>query len=180
MKVDSLKEIIGDIVLSFNDLDDTLERCICELLNSSSDEMGYLLVCDMSFEQRLNVYNRLVLNILSYNKKENDHKINRLKEVIKGVKECQTSRNNLIHNIRFSCDEDSDDIFIRLKYKNNRIDFDDEKGSAGELPSKGWNSQYPKYTKLTWSFDDFKKLPKKIYELADALDDIKEQIWDNA
>ena len=54
-----LERYIGKVVLQFVELEEIIEQGIAQLINDRTDETGHVTMSDMTFEQKLRLWNRI-------------------------------------------------------------------------------------------------------------------------
>lgn len=85
--------LIGYVVHTFNSLDEQLNSVICERISNRTDGPGALIICKMSFSEKVDLFNRLVKSLeLACNRE-----IPSFKSLISNLRKCATLRNAVIH-----------------------------------------------------------------------------------
>ncbi|MFA5117881.1 MAG: hypothetical protein WC695_03400 [Candidatus Omnitrophota bacterium] len=161
MKNEKLSDVkllryIGRIAIAFCELEDELETGVSRELHDDYDDMGYLVTCKMNFQQKVELYERLLGHRLTCCDEKT--RIPKFEAFVSQIKEMQDFRNNVIHGIRFN---DDGELFLRQRYKKSLMNYDEGIDEL-KLPLKGMNSQYPKYKKITLNEVMLKKFLKKI------------------
>ena len=158
-----LLRYIGRISIAYCELEDEIESGICRELHGDCDEVGYLVTCKMTLMQKVDLYGRLVRERLFACKEVK--KLKELEIFLSEIKEVQKFRNTIIHGIRFN---DNGKMFIRQKYKNNLIYFN-EMGDT-DLPYKGINTRYPKYEKIVLNEKILKGFLRRLKKVCAKID----------
>ena len=161
MKAEKLSDIkllryVGRIAIAFCELEDELETGVSRELHDDYDDIGYLVTCKMNFQQKAELYERLVTHRLTCCDEKT--RVAEFEAFLAQIKEIQDFRNNVIHGIRFN---DDGELFLRQRYKKSLMNYDEGIDEL-KLPLKGMNSQYPKYKKIELSEMMLKKFLKKI------------------
>lgn len=161
MKNEKLSDIkllryMGRIAIAFCELEDGLETGVSRELHDDYDDLGYLVTCKMNFQQKVELYERLVSHrLICCGEKA---RIPKFEAYISQIKAIQDFRNNVIHGIRFN---DDGELFLRQRYKKSLMDYDEGIDEL-KLPLKGMNSQYPKYKRIVLNEIMLRKFFKKI------------------
>jgi hypothetical protein len=164
-----LLRYIGRIAITFCELEDVLELGIAEALHGDCDEIGYFVTCKMNFQQKVELYERLIGHRLS--DCGESARLKELDNLMIEIKNVQEFRNHVIHGIRFN---DDGEIFLRQKYKKNLINYD-EGIDEMKLPYKGINSRYPKYKKIELNEATLKKFLRRVEKASERVSE-----WDMA
>lgn len=160
-----LLRYIGRIAIAFCELEDELELGVAAELHDDCDEIGYMVTCKMNFQQKLELYERLVSHRLI-----SCDEMKRAKDFeafIREIKDVQDFRNNVIHGIRFN---DDGEIFLRQKHRKSLMNFV-EGIDEMQLPYKGMNSRFPKYKKIELSEPLLKKFVRRIEKICNRFSD---------
>ncbi len=164
-----LLRFVGKIAIAFCELDDSLESGICTELHSGCDDFGYLVTCKMNFQQKVELYERLVIHRFTCCNEVS--RITDFQKFINEINSVQDFRNNIIHNIRFN--EDGE-LFLRQRFKKSLMKYNEDIDES-RLPYKGINSQYPKFKKLEVGELMLKKFLKRIRDLCERFLDLEMQ-----
>ncbi len=114
---------IGSLLITFNELEHTLDSVIAFMISERSDDDGYRIILDLSFMQKVELYNRLIKFYLVISDKKKE--LLKLKELINGLRSATRIRNIVAHAKWMSLDEDSfvrsktsldDNAYINFKY----------------------------------------------------------------
>jgi hypothetical protein len=114
---------VGALLIVFSDLEHTLDNCIAFIISDRSDDFGQRIVMDMSYMQKVELYNRLCKSYLvAYEKRA---QVAKLKVLIDNLKLAGRVRNIVAHAKWMSLDEEGfvrsragldDDAFVEFKY----------------------------------------------------------------
>lgn len=85
--------LIGNIVHSFNLLDERLNSAICEIINEKSDEIGTIIIYKMNFSAKVELFFRLVRSLDT----NCGCKLSDYESLKTGINDCATLRNAVIH-----------------------------------------------------------------------------------
>lgn len=107
---------IGSLLISFGELEQTLDKAIAFLISDRSDDNGYRIIMDLTFNQKVQLFNRLCKLYLAYNPKAGNKE--KLKDFVKQLTSAAQVRNIIAHAKWMSLDEDG---FVR-----SRAGMDDE------------------------------------------------------
>ncbi len=107
---------IGSLLISFSELEQTLDKAISFLISDRSDDDGYRITMDLSFNQKVQLFNRLCKTYFVYNPKKGIKE--KLKNLIEQLISAARIRNIVAHAKWMSLDKDG---FVR-----SRVGMDDE------------------------------------------------------
>jgi len=107
---------IGSLLMMFSELEHSLDKAIAFIINDRSDDFGFRVTMDMSFMQKIELYNRFFKTYLVAFDKKDD--FTKLKTIIDRLKSSARIRNIVAHAKWMSLDEDG---FVRSK-----VSLDDE------------------------------------------------------
>ena len=158
-----LLRYIGRIAITFCELEDEIELGIAGELHDDCDEIGYLVTCKMNFQQKTELYERLVGHRLLCC--EESARLKEFEDFIREIRDIQDFRNNVIHGVRFN---DDGEIFLRQRHKKNLMNFD-EGIDEMKLPYKGMNSQFPKYKKIELNEAMLKKFLRRVEKASERV-----------
>lgn len=114
---------IGSILIEFGELEHLLDSAIAFIISDRSDDSGLRITMDMTYRQKVELYNRLCkiyLNVAGHSRK-----VPRLKAHIKNLTSAGEVRNLVAHAKWMSLDEDGfvrtkasmdDEAYIEFKY----------------------------------------------------------------
>ena len=85
--------LIGYLVHSFNALDSALNSTVCMLINDRADEKGAIIIHNMSFSAKVDLFYRLVRSMELIVEKE----LPSFPVFIENLKKCATYRNAVVH-----------------------------------------------------------------------------------
>ena len=160
-----LLRYIGRIAIIFCEMEDEIELGIARELHDDCDEIGYMITCKMNFQQKIDLYERLVSHRLLCC--EEPKRLKEFEQFIGEIKDIQNFRNNVIHNIRFN---DDGEMFLRQRHKKKLLTAKDEVDEM-RLPYRGMNSRFPKYKKIELNETMLKKFIGRIEKACDRISD---------
>lgn len=94
--------LIGYLIHSFNALDSALNSTVCLLINDRADEKGAIIIHNMSFSAKIDLFYRLVRSMELTVEKE----LPSFPSFIENLKKCATYRNAVVHAEWDSLEED--------------------------------------------------------------------------
>lgn len=160
-----LLRYIGRIAITFCQLEDEIELGVAGELHGDCDELGYMVTCKMSCQQKVELYERLVSHRLLYC--EETVRLKQFEAFIKEIKEIQEFRNDVVHNIRFN---DDGEIFLRQRHKKSLLYFEEGIDEL-KLPYKGMNTRFPKFKKIELNESLLKKFLRRVEKACDRISD---------
>lgn len=115
-KIAKYDKRIGSLLISFSELEQTLDQAASFIISDRSDDIGKRITMDMSYIQKVELYNRLLKSylVVSDNKKH----LAKLKKCIDDLKSAGRIRNLVAHAKWMSLDEES--------YVRSRASLDEE------------------------------------------------------
>jgi len=120
---DRYSKRIGALLVVFSELEHTLDKAIAFIINDRSDDIGQRVTMDMTFMQKVELYNRFFKVYLVTSDGKNQ--LNKLKETVEKLKSAARIRNIIAHAKWMSLDEEGfvrskasldDEAFIEFKY----------------------------------------------------------------
>ena len=94
-----LLRYIGRIAIAFCELEDELETGISRELYDDLDDVGYLVTCRMNFQQKAELYERLVIHRLTWSDEKT--RVAGFEAFIAQIKEIQDFRNSAFRKRKF-------------------------------------------------------------------------------
>lgn len=91
--VEELLPWIGDVVLAFNGLEASLDSLICETISDRSDQKGLLVLHNMMYATKVDLYKRLNDDFI----RTFEWNIPGYEELISDLKDCGSLRNKVVH-----------------------------------------------------------------------------------
>ncbi len=170
MKKEKLRDVkllryIGRISIAFCQLEDDIEHEISQELHDDFDDLGYLITCKMNFQQKIDLYERLITN--RFNWCNETDRVSRFTSFIIEINDIKDFRNHIIHSIRFN---DEGELFLRQKYSKKMINFNEGIDEL-KLPYKGMNATYPKFKKIELNEAMLKKILRRIEVVSEKFSD---------
>jgi len=108
---DKYAYLIGKFMLHFSALEHELGTEIADLINSRSHAEGYIIIKNLSYNQKIELLSDLCKPRIFWNSKKKRN-INRLNFVVKWLKEIGNMRNNIAHAYWFTT---TDEGYVRIK-----------------------------------------------------------------
>lgn len=108
--------LIGYLVHSFNALDSALNSTVCMLINDRADEKGAIIIHNMSFSAKVDLFYRLVRSIELIVEKE----LPSFPSFIENLKKCATYRNAVVHAEWDSLEEDGY-TYVKMSFTKNGL-----------------------------------------------------------
>jgi len=102
---------IGRFVLDFSELEHTLNNSLAEILHNSSHELGYVIIEKLTIHNKIELFHKLYLRIVSF---QNDEGKNALAHVKETFNDLNKFRNMIVHANWVTLDEDA---YVRTKIK---------------------------------------------------------------
>ncbi len=107
---------IGYLVHSFNALDSALNSTICMLINDRADEKGAIIIHNMSFSAKVDLFYRLVRSMEFIVKKE----LPSFPVFIENLKKCATYRNAVIH-AEWDSLEENGYTYVKMRFTKDGV-----------------------------------------------------------
>lgn len=149
--VEELLPLIGEVVLFFNSLEADIDSLICEDISDRTDHKGLLVLHNMMFSTKVDLYERCKgeeLRICGFS-------IPCFKELISALRECGSLRNRVVHaNWQYTNDEG----YTHVRFKMG------QDGLEHEL--------------VQFSVESLEKVIEKIISAREALEGFEEALQD--
>lgn len=122
-KIAKYDKRIGSLIISFSELEQTLDQAISFIISDRSDDIGKRITMDMRYIQKVELYNRQLKFYLVIS--DNKDQLEKLKKCIEDLKAAGTIRNLVAHAKWMSLDEEGyvrskasldDEAFIEYRY----------------------------------------------------------------
>ena len=111
--INNISPLIGKIIISFNNLDDTVNYVIKEIVSDPNykDEIPWIFISEMSYNNKINVLKKLINFFLRFSEKDYENDFNNL---INRLSECGRKRNYIVHA---NWMEINSDLLVKIKTK---------------------------------------------------------------
>lgn len=85
--------LIGEVVIWFNTLESDLDHILCNFISDRSDQKGLLVVANMMYATKLDLFERFATEFLRASANETDS----FSKLLSDMRECGTLRNKVVH-----------------------------------------------------------------------------------
>ena len=111
--------LIGEITSSFNSLDNLLSEDLIEFINPNDSEIGWIIISGMSFVQKIELWENILLWYIKDDGKLDDEQIliEKLKDLSNNLKEIGIIRNKIVHA---DWDGMNDKLLVKNKTKTSK------------------------------------------------------------
>ena len=111
---------IGELVIAFADLEDTLNRSLVESIDQHDADAGWLIIRKMPYSEKVGLYydlNYRFLNLCAC-----DHKyIDLLDVLLSDLKQAGANRNDIVHAAWYDWDINSNKVKTKTKAKRGEL-----------------------------------------------------------
>ena len=91
--VHELLPLIGEVVIWFNTLESDINRILCNYISDRSDQKGLLVVANMMYATKIDLFERFATDFLRCAANEPEW----FPKLLVGLRECGTLRNKVVH-----------------------------------------------------------------------------------
>lgn len=114
---------IGSLLIAFSELEQTLDKALAFIISEHSDDTGFVIIMDLKFRQKIELFNRLCKAYLTMCEDRKD--IAKLKRFVGDFISAGEIRNIVAHARWMSLDENGfvrsktgidEDAYVRFKY----------------------------------------------------------------
>jgi hypothetical protein len=91
--VQELMPLIGEVVIWFNALESDLDHILCNFISDRTDQKGLLVVANMMYATKLDLFERFASDFLRANARAPDW----FAKLMSDLRECGTLRNKVVH-----------------------------------------------------------------------------------
>lgn len=108
--------LIGEVISIFNSIENTLNDDLVELINQDIDTIGWIIISDMQFSTKFNLWKKIVSYALSLiaQPEKKDQFISEFKELSTSIQEAAVIRNKIAHA---DWDNINEKLFAKTKTK---------------------------------------------------------------
>lgn len=111
-------ECIGLLLIAFSHLEHALDTALADLVSQRSHEMGFLIIKDLEFSQKIELFHALALPNVFYISKRKSVRTKQLADIRKNLENLSTFRNKVAHANWTTLDKDG---FVRTDTKTDKI-----------------------------------------------------------
>lgn len=121
--LNELKPLIGEMVISFNSLEDNVFEFLSEIINDDLDHKTHtnIITEGMNFSAKVNLLNRFVKHYLVMCDKKDS--LDDWKELVERIKASNDKRNKLIHAVYDELDPRAKKVKVKTKLGKNGFDI---------------------------------------------------------
>ena len=117
--VQSLMPLIGEVVIFFNALEADLDHYLCSQISDRSDQKGLLVLGNMMFASKVELFTKFSTEILRAKEIELDW----FPKLISDLKECGTLRNKVVH-ANWMQTNDEGYTHVKIKYGKRGLEHE--------------------------------------------------------
>jgi hypothetical protein len=88
-----LMPLIGEVVIWFNTLESDIDHILCKFISDRTDQKGLLIVANMMYATKLDLFERLSTDFLRATASEPEW----FPKLLSDMRECGTLRNKVVH-----------------------------------------------------------------------------------
>ena len=113
--------LIGQVIASFNSLEDDINEALVDYINNKIDEIGWTIIADMPFYSKLHLWNKLIelwaRQDLEINEPEIQFFLNDAQNIFKKINRLSELRNKIVHA---DWDNMNEKLFAKSKAKTGK------------------------------------------------------------
>ena len=88
-----LMPLIGEVIIWFNTLESDIDHILCNFISDRTDQKGLLVVSNMMYATKLDLFERFVTDLSRENESERDW----IQKLLASLRECGRLRNKVVH-----------------------------------------------------------------------------------
>ncbi|WP_428718750.1 hypothetical protein [Undibacterium curvum] len=88
-----LMPLIGEVIIWFNTLESDIDHILCNFISDRTDQKGLLVVSNMMYATKLDLFERFATDLSRGNESERDW----IQKLLASLRECGSLRNKVVH-----------------------------------------------------------------------------------